>query len=165
MGKTLEAFYFRATDLWKKLCEQHTLLLDYTFDEYALLLGSEIEKLEEKLKNKKAVVDRIKSLDLLREELVREINNDILDAGVFNASTFLSLMKKHESKTKTEHLSKYNALLGDMIKKIKTQNKRNQLFINKALLSLKEIREGAMGKKTFSTYNAKGAEGQRGASL
>ena len=159
MKKTLEVFYFRATDLWKKLCEQHALLLDYTFDEYALLLGSEIEKLEEKLESKKAVVERIKSLDFVRGKLVEEINKNFPKKNVTNAQQLLSIMAEHESKTKGKHLSKYNALLEDIIKKIKTQSKRNQLFINKALLSLREIRKDAIGEKSFSTYNAKGTGG------
>ena len=40
-------------------------------------------------------------------------------------------------------------------------NWKNQLFINKALSSLREIRESAMGTKTVSTYNAKGFTQQR----
>jgi hypothetical protein len=35
---SLEMIYFRVTDLWQKLCEKHTSLLNLTFDEYALLL-------------------------------------------------------------------------------------------------------------------------------
>ena len=165
MNETLKDFYSQVADLWKKLCEEHSILFDYTFDEYALLLGSEIEKMEKLLKDKNAVVERIKNLDNQRKELMEQINEKIPHIKVTNIKELLSVMKEYEPEMKGQKLSKLNALLKDIIKKIKTQNKRNQLFINKAIISLREIRQEALGKKKYSTYNAKGMEGQKDISL
>jgi flagellar biosynthesis/type III secretory pathway chaperone len=69
-------------------------------------------------------------------------------------------MKVIENKMQTPHLEKFNSYLIDTIEKIQEQNKKNQIFINKTLLSLKTIREEAMGRKNYSTYNSKGSTKQ-----
>jgi flagellar biosynthesis/type III secretory pathway chaperone len=66
-------------------------------------------------------------------------------------------MQAYEVEKNQKHLFRFNALLIDIIEKIQTQNKRNQLFINKALLSLKQIRIEATGKKNYSLYTSKGS--------
>ena len=50
---TLSLIYFKVTDLWRRLCEKHSELLDLTLDEYKLLLNSDIDGVE-KLIEKKA---------------------------------------------------------------------------------------------------------------
>ena len=54
-----EAFYFQITDIWKKFCEEHNLLFNQTCDEYSLLLGSELEKLDETVALKQETIQRI----------------------------------------------------------------------------------------------------------
>jgi flagellar biosynthesis/type III secretory pathway chaperone len=49
-----------------------------------------------------------------------------------------------------------NSLLIDIIHRIQEQNKKNQMFLNKAMLSLREIKQGFTGKKTYTTYGADG---------
>jgi flagellar biosynthesis/type III secretory pathway chaperone len=65
-------------------------------------------------------------------------------------------MNFFEKQNNTQHLYRFNALLIDVIEKIQTQNKKNQVFLNKAINSLKEIREEALGVKNYNTYNKKG---------
>ena len=160
MDQVYSIHYFRVTDLWKKLCEAHQQLLELTFDEYSLLLGSQIEELEEKIEDKNELIAFIAKLDNERKEAITLLNKDLKDNGVNqiqNVADLIITMKDYESKQDQHHLRRFNALLIDIIEKIQTQNKKNQLFINKALMSLREIREDAVGKKNYSTYNAKGA--------
>ncbi len=160
MDQVYSVHYFRVTDLWKKLCESHQQLLEITFDEYSLLLGSQIEELEEKVEVKNKLITFIGKLDKERKEAIKSLNIDLKKNGsseIQSVSDLIITMKEFESKQDQHHLRRFNALLIDIIEKIQTQNKKNQLFINKALMSLREIREDAMGKKNYSTYNAKGA--------
>ena len=164
MNQKTDFFYFKITDLWKKLCEQHASLLDYTFDEYSFLLGSDVEKLEETVKDKIVIVKKIEGLDKLRRGLIDEINREFPNSKIKNIKDLLLMMKQHNFEKNYNHLSKFNALLEDIIKKIQTQNKKNQLFINRALVSLKGIREESLGEKNYSVYNAKGTEKQKNTS-
>ncbi len=160
MDQVYSIHYFRVTDLWKKLCEAHQQLLELTFDEYSLLLGSQIEELEEKIEDKNELIAFIAKLDNERKEAITLLNKDLKSNGakqIQNVADLIITMKDYESKKDQHHLRRFNALLIDIIEKIQAQNKKNQLFINKALMSLREIREDAVGKKNYSTYNAKGA--------
>ncbi|PIP91097.1 MAG: hypothetical protein COW01_01285 [Bdellovibrionales bacterium CG12_big_fil_rev_8_21_14_0_65_38_15] len=160
MDQVYSIHYFRVTDLWKKLCEAHQQLLELTFDEYSLLLGSQIEELEEKIEDKNELIAFIAKLDHERKEAISLLNKDLKNNGakqIQNVADLIITMKDYESKQDQHHLRRFNALLIDIIEKIQAQNKKNQLFINKALMSLREIREDAVGKKNYSTYNAKGA--------
>ena len=158
-NQKLELYYFRVTDLWRKLCEEHSLLLDQTCEEYALLLGNKLEELEEKIESKQVTITRINNLEKARAEVVTELNvflkeNNI--GSISSISDLISLMNQFEDINNQKHLFRFNALLIDIITKIQTQNKNNQLFINKALLNLKEIREEALGLKSYSTYTSQG---------
>lgn len=161
MDQAYLVHYFRVTDLWKKLCEAHQQLLELTFDEYSLLLSSEIENLELKILEKEKVIRFISGLDQERSEAINEINlllkKDELQT-ITNVSDLIVCMREFEAQRDQHHLRRFNALLIDIIEKIQAQNKKNQLFINKALMSLREIREEAVGKKNYSTYNSKGAQ-------
>ena len=47
LNEKLQVLYFKVTDIWKRFCEEHTLLLDKTFEEYSLLLASNVDAIEE----------------------------------------------------------------------------------------------------------------------
>tara|TARA_R100000656_G_C3955189_1_gene129049 strand:+ start:343 stop:846 length:504 start_codon:yes stop_codon:yes gene_type:complete len=161
MDQAYSIHYFRVTDLWKKLCEAHQRLLELTFDEYSLLLGSQIEDLEEKLDEKNDLIAFIATLDHERKEAISDLNKDLKSRNqkpVSSVSDLITTMREYEATKDQHHLKRFNALLIDIIEKIQQQNKKNQLFINKALMSLREIREEAVGKKSYSTYNSKGAQ-------
>lgn len=149
--------YFKVTDLWKRFCEEHTTLLDLTFAEYSCLLSSEIDDLEEILEKKNVIITKIRSLEKLRQNIIDEINQTN-DQKVQDVSGLLVYMSDFEQEKEQQHLKKFNLLLIDLIEKLKAQNKKNQLFLNKAISSLKNIKEQALGKKSYSTYGQNGNE-------
>lgn len=157
-NQKLALFYYQITDVWKRFCEEHYKLFEVTSDEYTCLLASNIEDLEQKLADKGEIIARINVLESIRSEIIEEINHSkISNETITNVSELISFFLRSEEEMKYKHLEKFNLLLIDLIEKIQAQNKKNQLFINKAILSLKEIRESASGEKNFKTYNAKGA--------
>jgi flagellar biosynthesis/type III secretory pathway chaperone len=150
-------FYFEVTDLWKRLCEEHVTLFDQTCDEYSLLLNSNLDELEQKIAEKNITIKNINNLEKVRREIITELNNYLPDQNIESVSNLLEVMNKYSVEAKEKHLFRFNALLIDLIEKIQAQNKRNQLFINKALHSLKQIRQDVLGKKSFSTYSSSGS--------
>lgn len=157
MNDKLAILYFEVTDLWKRLCEEHNLLFNVTCDEYSLLLRSELDLLEEKLLEKNEIILRIGALETVRRELIKELSAVLPGKEIDSVSSLIEVMRAYEVEKNQKHLFRFNALLIDIIEKIQAQNKRNQLFINKALLSLKQIRIEATGKKNYSTYTSKGS--------
>jgi len=153
----LEILYFQVTDLWKRLCEKHNQLYDVTCDEYSYLLDSNIEKLESSVREKQDLISEIGELENIRREIISEINNHIPSGKIKTVTDLLNLMQDFEETSGQNHLCRFNQLLINIIEKIQAQNKKNQMFINKALLTLKEIREEATGKKSYATYTANGA--------
>jgi len=160
-SEQLAFLYFEVTELWKKLCEAHNELFNVTCDEYSYLLESNLEGVEEKIIEKENIILHVKILENVRQDLINEINAKFLDAKIENVSGLLSFMSKFEVESNQKHLFRFNALLIDIIEKIQTQNKRNQLFVNKALISLKQIRMDALGKKNFETYSKSGSTIQK----
>lgn len=157
--QTLAIIYFKVTDVWKRFCELHTDLLDLTFEEYSLLLKSDVDGIEALVERKNIVIGTISRLEKLREDLIGELNNYLREnkqKEVESVSELIHVMKSFESHNNTNHLRRFNDLLIDLIEKLQAQNKKNQVFLNKAILNLKEIREEAMGVKSYSTYNQKG---------
>ena len=156
-NEKLAIIYFEVTDLWKRLCEEHNELFNLTCDEYSLLLKSDLDLLEEKIAEKNIVIKKISLLESIRKDLINDLNNLIPDQKIDGVSKLIEVMRSYEVEKNQKHLFRFNALLIDIIEKIQAQNKRNQLFINKALISLKQIRIEASGKKNYSTYSSKGS--------
>lgn len=157
MNEKLATIYFEVTTLWKQFCEEHNELFNLTCDEYSLLLKSDLELLEEKISEKNECIKRIATLELVRRDLIIELNALFPEKNIDSVSGLIEVMSKYEIESNQKHLFRFNALLIDIIEKIQAQNKRNQLFINKALHSLQQIRIEATGKKNFSTYTSKGS--------
>lgn len=159
-NQELEILYFQITDIWKRLCEEHTTLLDRTFEEYSHLLSSDVDSLEKTIEEKSIVSERINHLNDLRMGLIEKINliqNNENKEEVKNVTDLIIVMTKYENENNQKHLFRFNQLLIDVIEKIQDQNKKNQLFINKAIMSLQSIREDALGGPKYKTYNSKGA--------
>jgi flagellar biosynthesis/type III secretory pathway chaperone len=157
MNDKLAILYFEVTDLWKRFCEEHNDLFNVTCDEYSLLLSSQLDLLEEKLIEKNEIISRIGVLENIRRDLIVELNSIMVGTEINSVSELIEVMRTYEVEKNQKHLFRFNALLIDIIEKIQTQNKRNQLFINKALISLKQIRIEATGKKNYSTYTSRGS--------
>jgi flagellar biosynthesis/type III secretory pathway chaperone len=151
-----EVLYFQVTDLWKRLCEEHSTLLDYTCDEYSLLLASKLDELEETVSEKAKVIAHINKLDEVRQDLIRRVQSYSYH-DINSVQDLVQFVQELDIEKEQKHFFRFNALLIDIIEKIQAQNKKNQIFLNKAILSLREIKQDASGQKNYSTYNAKGA--------
>lgn len=155
----LEILYFRITDLWKEFCELHNELFDLTCDEYSLLLKSDLENLELKVNDKKLLIKKISLVETERMLLIEDLNKTLPESQkISTISELITFFREFEEKNNLKHLFRFNALLIDIIQKIQDQNKRNQIFINKAIHALKEIRHDAVGQKNYGTYNALGKQ-------
>ena len=159
-NRGFEDLYLKITDLWHRLCEKHSELFDYTCEEYMLLLSSDIDALEKKLVIKEEVIDSINALEKLRQELIEEFNSMLPEKEKIKSISQLldCCRKKIENEKKDRHLQKFNDLLMNIIEKIQNQNKKNQVFLNKAISSLKEIREDASGVKSYPLYTSNGEQ-------
>ncbi len=155
--ETVRPHYFQVTDLWRRLCEEHTELFDITCEEYAHLLRSDLDQLEETIEKKMEQIERIGTLEAARREIMNEINTKLSsEPKIDTVKDLIILMENYEEEKGEKHLFRFNELLIEIIEKIQAQNKKNQLFINKSLHSLKEIRQEAMGEKSYPSYNQKG---------
>ncbi|OIQ18253.1 MAG: hypothetical protein BM556_08300 [Bacteriovorax sp. MedPE-SWde] len=157
----LKVYYFQITDIWKRHCELHSELFDLTCDEYALLLESDLDNLEEKITQKNNLIATIKLNDEERSRLLTDLAKAYPESKIEKVTDLITFFGEFPAEKESKHLFRFNALLLDIISKIQTQNKKNQLFINKAINSLRNIREEATGTTTVSTYNAKGVRSNR----
>lgn len=160
MDEKISYLYFEVTNIWKSFCEEHNQLLDITCEEYSLLLKNKIDELEVKIIEKNKIIQKIKSLESLRQKIIDEINNlntEVNKPKIKSVKDLYNFISGLEIEVENKHFFRFNSFLVDIIEKIQEQNKRNQLFINKAIGSLKQIRVEALGKKNFSTYSAKGS--------
>ena len=145
--------YGKACDIWKGFAENHNELYQLACEEYVLLLDSELEKLEECIDHKTEIIKRIEKLEAERTAFIRSINSAQDSVTIVKARDLLTFF---EAFVEDDLLEKYNKLLVDIIEKIQDQNKRNQIFLNKALTSIDEIKRGFSGKKYVETYNQRG---------
>lgn len=150
----LELDYDRVVSLWQKLCEYHTSLYEFTLEEYALLIESKIEELDELLVRKQETIDQIAATDRSRQLIIQELNQD--GYQITNVTDLLNHFKNIEAKKEDKYLSKFNSLLIEIIERIQEQNRKNQIFLNRALCSLRDIKLSFQGKKTLTTYNSQG---------
>jgi flagellar biosynthesis/type III secretory pathway chaperone len=142
--------------VWQEYCESHNSLYDLTCDEYMHLLSSDIESLEKTLEAKNDKIEYIKTLEAKRLEVLKELNELSEDIDVKKIGDVLELAKVLEDQSETNRLEKFNLLLLDIVEKIQDQNKLNQLFLNKAILSLRDLKDSFSGRKTFKTYGSNG---------
>ncbi len=160
----LELLYFQVTDLWRMFCERHADLFDLTSDEYTCLLENDLDRLDMIIAEKQELINHIGNLEQLRQNLIGKVNLALASESgkkhtiIRNVSELLKAMSDIEPEKEEQHLFKFNSLLIDIIEKIQAQNKKNQIFINKAIDSLRTIREEALGQKKYSVYTASGTE-------
>ncbi len=143
-------------DIWQNFCESHTKLYDLTCDEYMHLLESDIDLLESALEEKNALLESISTLDTKRTVLLEELS--VLSGSKYDTLTgFVGELRAVDNNVDAKQLESLNLLLLDIILKIQDQNKKNQLFLNKAIHSLQDLRQSFSGKKSYKTYGADGA--------
>ena len=148
--------------IWRKFCELHNQLYDATCREYQFLLSGQTEALDEHLKTKVNIINKIRDIELKRKTLIVSFNSLIGNQEIKNTSELLDYIQSEKANEDyAKHLKKYNDLLINMIKKIQYQNKKNKMFLNKAIHNLRVIREDISGQSPLSTYDAKGKEQHR----
>lgn len=152
----LNMYYFNITDIWQRLCMEHSELLEATCSEYSLLLKNDIEKIEEILNEKEKIISTITELEALRSDSINQLKENFPQYNITNVSQLVEFMQAFEKKSDRKHLFNFNQLLIDIIDKIQDQNKQNQLFINKALLELRQIKRDIFGTKGHEAYQKDG---------
>ena len=121
------------------------------------LLSSDIDQLNITLSEKKSLLNEISDLDQHRKEVTGEILKLMNVAeGPQKLSYLLSCLKETNEIQAASHIEKLNLVLLDIIEKIQDQNKKNQIFLNKAIHSLRELKESFSGKVQYKTYSATG---------
>lgn len=149
--------YQRVIAVWEGFCQLHKELYDLTCEEYLTLLASDIDKLEEMLPVKEEIISKIGELEQDRGELIKQLNETGLFLQPINrAGDLLNAFADIDKSSAIPALKNLNSLLIDIVEKIQDQNRKNQVFLNKSLLSLREIKQGFSGKKTYTTYGADG---------
>lgn len=154
-----EFHYGQLVEMWRSFCDLHTSLFELTCEEYLILLKSDIEGLEEIILKKDKLIEEIKVIEKQRRSLIEEINASS-NAKIQNVSDLLNFFHEYDKKQDDQFLKKFNQLLISIIEKIQDQNKKNQQFLNKAILSLKDIKTSFRGKQSFTTYNSQGSTTQ-----
>ena len=153
----IKLYYQRTLSVWEGFCQLHKELYDLTCDEYLTLLESDIDKLETMLIEKEDIIAKIAEIEKERSELILNLNSrQIFQEKISKASELINAFSNLESQAGVPALRNLNSLLIDIIQKIQEQNKKNQQFLNKAMHSLKEVKQGFSGKKTYTTYGADG---------
>ncbi len=153
----IKLYYQRTLSVWEGFCQLHKELYDLTCDEYLTLLESDIDKLETMLIQKEEIIAKIAEIEKERSELILNLNaHQIFEEKITKASQLINAFSSLESQAGLPALRNLNSLLIDIIQKIQEQNKKNQQFLNKAMHSLKEVKQGFSGKKTYTTYGADG---------
>jgi hypothetical protein len=158
----LNKFYKEAHNIWSSLCKIHSEIYDLTCDEYMKLLKSEIDDLSITIESKEEHIKKVSNIDLKRKNLILRINNSFKNDSKLNktniktAKELVNFFAILPSEQNDEILNKLNNLLVDIVTKTKEQNKKNQVFINKAILSINEIKSSIMGNRFQDTYNASG---------
>lgn len=150
-------YYQQVMDIWEGFCRLHKGLYDLACEEYLTLLESDIDKLESMLPLKEDLISKIGELESERADLIEKLNqNNLFENKIVRVGDLINSFTTIEKSNGIQALHNLNDLLIDIIQKIQDQNKKNQIFLNKAMLSLREIKQGFSGKKAFTTYGADG---------
>ncbi len=156
-------YYQQAITVWEGFCQLHKELFDLTCEEYMTLLASDIDKLETMLPVKEEIISRIGELEKNRAHLILKINeSNLFGSEITRAGELLEAFAEVDQRNGIPALKNLNSLLIDIIEKIQDQNKKNQVFLNKAMHSIRELKNSFSGKKTFTTYGADGLTRQAG---
>jgi len=154
----VKLYYHQVLTTWEGFCLLHRELYDLTCDEYLTLLASDIEKLEEMLPLKEEIIKNISELERERTLLIDTINGTkLFDHKIKKSSELLECFAEEDQANSMPALKNLNSLLIDIIEKIQAQNKKNQIFLNKAMISLRDVKQGFGSKsKSYTTYGADG---------
>ena len=148
--------YQHAVAIWREFCDLHFNLFEITAAEYSCLLSSDIENLEITTLEKNKIIAAIDLADAKRQSFILNLQLQYGLSNIATVSDLIVFLEKTAPEPLVRNFVGFNSLLKDLIEKIKEQNKKNQIFLNKAIYHLQELRESTTGKKTVHTYNSKG---------
>ena len=147
----------KMSNIWKDFCIFHSNLLDATFSEYDYLLSSDLDELDIVNTIKNELVEKIKSKELERKQLLTEaFEAGITTSEIKGLNQLENYFMEYERNEKIEYFSEFSLLLKNILTNLKAQNKRNQIFIYKALNSLASLREDMAGQKSTEVYSPSG---------
>lgn len=149
-------FYQKTITIWNNLCELHKDLLEATSQEYIYLLGSNVDEIENSIKQKELIINKINDFDKKRNDHLEEINTTF-NTDIKNFFELNEFFKDIDIEKSDGHLNKFNLLLKELIINIQDQNKTNQIFINKAIINLDKIKNAGTSNKNYTLYNKNGA--------
>lgn len=155
MEAQVKLFYKETLEIWKNLCELHNLLLKLTNEEYTVLLESNFDALNLILNKKENILKKISNEENRRITLIKNINSSF-QLDINKAKELILFFDTPSVKVDSSLLLDLNNLLIDIIENNQRQNKRNQIFLNKAMSSLSEFTSGLKGLKKFETYDHNG---------
>ena len=141
-------------EIWHAYCELHTKLYELTCEEYRLLLDSNLEELEKALDVKNDLIIEISVTNQTRLDLISDI---FPDETIPKANDLCEKLIILGYPDQAKAVQKYNLLLLDIIENIQKQNKRNQFFLNKAIISLNNLRNSFDKKNNVKIYGRNGA--------
>lgn len=155
--QALRLYYQQVLTVWEAFCAYHKELYDLTCDEYLTLLASDIDKIELMLPLKEEIIAKIGELEKERTGLIESLNESgLLAKRIERAHDLLGAFAEIEEENGMPALRNLNSLLIEIIENLQDQNKKNQLFLNKAMISIRDLKQGFTGKKTYATYGADG---------
>ena len=158
MKDNIQSLYNSFTDLWKRLCDIHSELYGITCEEYLALLNSNIDQVNALLEHKEVLIKTIDDFEAERFSLVLRIAK-ISQSQPTNFAKFKTVYEyfhKHLQLDNENTLLKYHATMLDLIEKTQDQNKKNRIFLNKALHSIQELRFELNGVSKVDNYSRTG---------
>lgn len=158
MKQESQLLYLEFTELWKTLCETHNKLYQVTCDEYLALLNSDIDQVHHLLSIKEALMKEIDSLDKERSTLVNKValQANIPHESLKKFKTVYDYLRDQLDLNDKNPLIKYHQLMIEMVEKNQDQNKKNRIFLNKALTSIQELRKDLNGNIKVNNYSRTG---------
>lgn len=144
--------YNQACETWKRFCEVHNELYSITCEEYIYLLNSEMQKLEDAISQKEELIVEVNNLELKRSQLIKTVEEKLGEEKITKASHLIQRFDDLNDNL----LEKYNLLLIEIIERIQEQNKKNKVFLNKAIHSLNQVKKDFSGESYVETYDKKG---------
>lgn len=153
----MELYYIQTLEIWEKFCLLHKELYELTAKEYLLLLENNLEELTSITNQKELIFKDVNAIEAHRNDIISDLNKNISeDNKIKKISELIAYFRPIEEKRNLNSLLNLHNLLINIIEQLQEQNKKNQIYINKAILSAKELQESFKGKKSFKTYGADG---------
>jgi flagellar biosynthesis/type III secretory pathway chaperone len=150
-------FYLKISNVLRQFCILHSNLLDATITEYDFLLESEIDGVDEISQLKEEIVQMIHLTDEQRKTVLYEaFESGLFDKPVEGLGDLEILLIPYEKDNDITFFSEFSELLIKIIDNLKNQNKKNQIYLHKALESLQDLRSNMTGRTSSKIYNPKG---------